>query len=149
MSAIKEAVMKAIAKTWKDEKFPIGHEAFRGQVILDLDIDVKRGEDVEAIPSSKVNWYKVVASLLKKLDRRQRAKFKKLIIDTANESLADETPIEELMGEDKEEIEDLQRSIGRKLEKVKRAGPTRVSGVVRITKLLPLQGEPIILDPQA
>ena len=65
--SVENAILKAIAKQWEKTEFPVGQVTFKGEAVIEQDIDVSRKADIEALPKFEFPFKKVLATALNKL----------------------------------------------------------------------------------
>lgn len=132
--SVENAILKAIAKQWEKTEFPVGQVAFKGEAVIELDIDVSRKADIEALPKFEFPFKKVLATALNKLGLSKEEIYQ-VVLDLATDS----TPMEDENIEVIEEfidkaVEEAKKKTER--EKVKKASPTLIRGVVRLKKFV-------------
>lgn len=132
----KSAVLKAIANEFKEVKAEIGTVEFRGQVVFDVDITVKRGEDISYTPTADIPLIPVLAVVFRRMGF-QRDKMAELLIDAVNEvSNGDKSNIADAITATEEELDKIKNAMKKGLVKKTKAGPTTVKGVVRLSNLI-------------
>lgn len=134
--AVQNAVMKAIASEWEEAKADVGTTSFRGKVVIDLDLVVSRGEDVNASVAIQIPWMKVCLLSLSR-SGFQREAIEQLIIQLAEECVNEPDKNSELLSEFEETIEKFKERLSAKLPKKPRSGGTKCKGIVRIADIVP------------
>jgi hypothetical protein len=165
---IQQAIKKAIANEWKDEKADVGTIEFRGKMVIDLDLTVSRGPDINAAVSSEIPWMSICIVALSRMGfQREAIEAKILELATAFLELKSEYTEDELakfpeikraeilrLKKEKEELveisekakESFKKNVTSKLPKKPKAAPTQIKGIVRIASIVPLGQEKNILE---
>lgn len=139
----KSAVLKAIAKEYETISAEIGTVEFRGQVVFDVDITVKRGEDILYTPTADIPLIPVLAVVFRRMGF-QREKMAELLIEAVNEvSKGDKSSIADAITATAAELAKIKAIMKEGLDKKTKAGPTTVKGIVRLNNLIP-HNQPVI-----
>lgn len=139
--SIELAIKKAIAKEWEKEGIPANSSySFRGSVLVELDITVKRPVDCETTP--KVDLVPVAVDMLAVLIKRAKLEphqVKQFLLSLRAEAIKDQAKLVRYVDEIDETLEDIKLSIQDSLGKVKKAGNTQIKGIVRLLDIIPFE----------
>lgn len=135
---LEHAITKAIASEFKDSKAEIGQTSFRGKVVIDLDVNLLRGEDEEYTPTAEIPILKVLALCLSRAGFQRQA-IEQLIVNAVTEAVNQDAKIDEILKVTELAIERVKQEVQSKLPKKTRAGKTQVKGVVRLADVISVE----------
>lgn len=123
------ALAKALEKTAKPIKLPVGEHAINQTITLQVRGTVKKGEDHEYTPTVDIPLLSTMALLLEK-SGFQRERSKELLIEAMQEALAENVEGNEVVAERVRDIEAAMvhvRQVTEALPKKNRSGITNVN----------------------